>query len=366
MNNIVSAGSGTVTLANSKTVNGSGTSFIADFRNGMKIAHGGYSAFVESVQSNTKLTLTENWQGATGSGKPYTVINETGYAANASIAALQQVNSIYDTMRAARMIGITDGVPEPTQIGQYTWMRDSNTGIIYQVNAAGTGWEALDNTTQAEMQASLSSMRETVDGYTAGARKEQSHFRLTKNQILKPNGAGTFPVNWSSGYLKSARIVETVSTGVVPSQRSALAQEFLAAAGANSKYFRGSFHIWEYELRQHRGDANCTTAYFGYQYVPLSNYITVGAIVKHISGAVPYHSYCNGLEANQPAKICTTKMFVNRNHYTNIHPYVRDVNADYETPAKIQLAMPAAISGYVDTSKGWGVFPYVGDDAFNK
>ena len=193
----------------------------------------------------------------------------------------------------------------------------------------------------------------------------QSHVRLTKNQALRPNDANTFPANWSSGYVIRAEKIERVATGVEIVERSALAQEFLSAINSNSKYFAGSFDIWELEIEPHR-DSGTRSAFAMYQYYRAPSTVTVAAIVKHISGVVPVSHWCHGLKANEPAKLCgyTRKIGTSRNHYSHCHPMVNGTGQNEKTI--IQVALPAVVTGEVDLSKGaWGQFPYIGDQAFD-
>ena len=198
---------------------------------------------------------------------------------------------------------------------------------------------------------------------------KQSHIRVTKNQALLPNEGGSFPLGWSSGYIKRATKLETVKSGVMPDQRSELAQEFLNAINSNRQYFAGSFDIWEIEINPYRiKDGQKADSFFMYQFLRRSQTLTIAAVVKHISGAVPTGFYCSGLEANQPAKLCGTSIGVstNRNHYTHIHPMVKGTDKAENETTVIQIALPAAVTGFVDLTHGaWGQFPYIGDQAFD-
>ena len=65
---------GTVTTAASPTVTGSGTSWSANVDAGMLFRISGERVYVvKSVESDTSLTLTEPYQGSTGSGKAYSL-----------------------------------------------------------------------------------------------------------------------------------------------------------------------------------------------------------------------------------------------------------------------------------------------------
>lgn len=197
-----------------------------------------------------------------------------------------------------------------------------------------------------------------VEAHLSASIDRQTHIRLTKNQALHSNPEGNFPLNWANGTVIRAELVETVATGVEPEQRSALAQEFLSAINSNQKYFNRAFNIWEIEVAPATGDK--TTTHLPWQNIAISQTYTVAAIVKHISGSVPWGNYCTGLEAGEPAKLCGQVRSVssNRNSYVNTHPYVGRASEN----TVVQIALPAAVTGQVDLSKAaWGQFPYIGD-----
>lgn len=217
----------------------------------------------------------------------------------------------------------------------------------------------------AEMQSATAEMRGDVDGYIAGARAEQSHFRLTKNQALIPNADSSSPAHWVTGFIKSARIVETVKSGVEPQNRSEIAREFLSAINSDRQYFAGRFNIWEIEQRPHINNEAKTYAYGFYQYFRMAGNCTAGAIVKHVSGPVPYGWFYTGLGSGEAAKVCTFHITWGetgiRNQYSYCQGYVKNPTGDYETDTtKVLIALPAVVSGHVPVGTGWGQFPYVG------
>ncbi|WMN59266.1 hypothetical protein NI389_13760 [Pseudoalteromonas xiamenensis] len=202
-----------------------------------------------------------------------------------------------------------------------------------------------------------------VNGFINSQRAKQSHFRLTKNQALIPNADNSFPLHWSSGYVKSAKLVETVSTGVEANARSPLAREFLRAINSDTQYFAGSFNIWELEYQPNRGgEQKNLYAYLMYQYFRRPTEVTVGAIVKHIKGVVPNSYWCQGLKANEEAKLCG--MYIgadSRNTYSHCHPYVAGEGRPETETGIIQVALPAVVTGDVPLDKAWGQFAYLGD-----
>ncbi|WP_125720066.1 hypothetical protein [Pseudoalteromonas rubra] len=209
-----------------------------------------------------------------------------------------------------------------------------------------------------------------VDTQLSQYMESQSHFRVTKNQVLLPNEDGSFPKDWSLGDLVQARLVETVESGVEPGDRSKLAQEFLSAIGSNTKHFARNFNIWEMEYKPHRSIENGQSdpvkapSLMMYQYVRRPTYVTCAAIVKHIRGAVPIGVWCGGLEANAPAKVCGGGItHNNRNFYTMCHPYIHGTHLDMSETTVIQIALPAVVTGNVPIANAWGQFPYLGDSS---
>ncbi|MCG7538394.1 hypothetical protein EXT48_12090 [Pseudoalteromonas sp. CO348] len=204
-----------------------------------------------------------------------------------------------------------------------------------------------------------------IDQRFDSARKKQSHFRVTKNQALIPNEAGTFPHSWSGGYVKEARLLETVTTGVETDQRTPLAREFLRAINSDTKYFAGKFNIWELEYYPNRrGDSAHLVAYLMYQYFRAPTLVTVAAIVKHIRGVLPNGFWCEGLEANQEAKLCGKTTYFGRNKYSHCHPYVHGEGKPEDETGVIQIALPAVVTGEVPLDD-WGQFAYLGDATQN-
>ncbi|TMN33375.1 hypothetical protein [Pseudoalteromonas sp. S2755] len=203
-----------------------------------------------------------------------------------------------------------------------------------------------------------------IDSYIANGRDRQSHVRLSKNQVLSGVEVPNF---WSLGVTKRTTLLERVASGVLPENRTPLAREFLSAINCDRQHFGTAFNIWEIEIYPHHvGGAN--QGYGIWQHIKMSGAVTVAAIVKHISGTVPTGFYCEGLAANEPAKLCGTAFGVstNRNHYLHIHPIVDGIGKDISETTVIQIALPAAVTGFVDLSKGaWGQFPYIGDSAFD-
>lgn len=228
----------------------------------------------------------------------------------------------------------------------------------------------VDNKIQ-DIDSKVLSAKSTVDGYINqvnsyidSARDKQSHFRLTKNQALIPNADSTFPLSWSGGFVKNAKLIETVSSGVLPEQRSALAREFLQAINSDTQHFAKSFNIWELEYAPNRGGENAHRyAFLMYQYFRKPTYVTTASVVKHIKGIVPDHWWCHGLKAGEPAKLCGLTLNVStRNSYSHCHPYVRGEGKPETETGIIQVALPAVVTGDVDlTKKQWGQFAYLGD-----
>ncbi|WP_462150857.1 hypothetical protein [Pseudoalteromonas xiamenensis] len=241
--------------------------------------------------------------------------------------------------------------------------------IANLIDASNNLTTIVDNKIQS-IDARVLEARKQVDGYINQVngfintnRAKQAHIRLTANQALIPNPEKTFPLHWSSGYVKSAKLIETVSTGVEAAERSPLAREFLRAISSDTKYFAGSFHIWELEYSPNRGgEQKELDAYLMYQYFRRPTDVTIGAIVKHIKGLVPKSWWCEGLRANEEAKLCGVFLPAgSRNSYSHCHPYVSGKGLPETETGIIQVALPAVVMGDIPLdSKSWGQFAYLG------
>lgn len=185
-----------------------------------------------------------------------------------------------------------------------------------------------------------------------------THLRLSANQALIGNSDKTFPLHWSAGMTYSATPIEYVQTGVVPKNRSALAQEFLSAMDSNTQYFQGGFWIWRLITKNTRTDGGSN--YGMYQHTPFNGTVTIGAIVKHESGLVPSSMWCNGLIAGDRARVCKTHVVGNNhNGYTHIHPMLGgELNAE----SSVLVALPAIVTGYVPDNH-WGQYRYIAQQA---
>ncbi|KZN65730.1 hypothetical protein N473_11940 [Pseudoalteromonas luteoviolacea CPMOR-1] len=223
------------------------------------------------------------------------------------------------------------------------------------------------NTAVAETKTKVDAHLASADALLNSYEERQSHFRTTKNQALVANTAGTFPLNWSSGYVTKATLLEKVETDIDADQRTPLAREFLRAMDSDTKWFAQNFNIWELEFAPNRGGENShVDAYLMYQYTRRATHVTVGAIVKHISGVVPHGMWCQGLQAGEPAKLCGTHYtHSQRNRYLHCHPYSAGKNLPADQKGVIQVALPAVVTGHVPLDKAWGQFAYIGDDAYD-
>ncbi|OCQ18949.1 hypothetical protein A7985_22445 [Pseudoalteromonas luteoviolacea] len=220
------------------------------------------------------------------------------------------------------------------------------------------------NSAVAETKTKVDAHLASADALLNSYEERQSHFRITKNQALVANQAGSFPEAWAGGFVTKATLLEKVETGIELNQRTPLAREFLQAINSDTKWFAQNFNIWELEYAPNRGGENShIDAYLMYQYLRRPTHITAGAIVKHIRGVVPTGFWCTGLKAGEAAKVCGVHIgHSSRNHYTHCHPYVPGKNLPADQTGVIQVALPAVVTGHVPIDKAWGQFAYIGDD----
>ncbi|MBQ4814012.1 hypothetical protein J8M20_21785 [Pseudoalteromonas luteoviolacea] len=223
------------------------------------------------------------------------------------------------------------------------------------------------NSAVAETKTKVDAHLASADALLNSYEERQSHFRITKNQALVANQAGTFPEAWAGGFVTKATLLEKVETGVERDDRTPLAREFLQAINSDTKWFAQNFNIWELEYAPNRGGENShVDAYLMYQYLRRPTHITFAAIVKHIRGVVPTGFWCTGLKAGEPAKVCGGQYgHSSRNHYTHCHPYVPGKNLPADQKGVIQVALPAVVTGHVPIDKAWGQFAYIGDGAYD-
>ncbi|MCF2910089.1 hypothetical protein L1285_17380 [Pseudoalteromonas sp. DL2-H2.2] len=229
--------------------------------------------------------------------------------------------------------------------------------------------QSIDSALSAAISASQSKTDQhlaKVDTALSKYLDTQSHFRVSRNQALVPDNKGEFPAYWDSGNLKRATLLETVQTHQKADTRSELAREFLRAVNSDTQYFAGNFNIWELEYYPYRevtvdNQTRKTYAYLMYQYFRRPTHMTVAAVVKHIRGIVPTGSWCQGLRANEPAKICGGELAPDgRNKYSHCVPTAHGMTLDSSETLVIQVALPAVVTGKVQLDSGWGQFPHVG------
>lgn len=226
-----------------------------------------------------------------------------------------------------------------------------------KLNAAATMATDAEVAAAIAAAAALEDSEDTAED--VAQRRLGTHLRLSKNAILTPNAAGTFPEGWGIGNIYSATIEEHVQNGVDPSTRSALAQEFLTAIKSNAQYFQGDFYIWNMKIRVPAGS---TYALPMYQEVNTSSgECTLGCVIKHISGMQPVGAMFNGAQV-APAG---AQLIINRNQIWNggrHHSYSIMHGMFLGNPgdeSEFLIALPAMVTGYVLAEDGWGNFPYL-------
>lgn len=207
-------------------------------------------------------------------------------------------------------------------------------------------------------EAAREQMLTHVSDATARLHDFETHVRLSKNIILEPSTDGLFPNHWAMGLVYWAAIEDFVQNGIVTSQRSVLANEFLAAIKSNSMSFGSSFWIWRMKAKI---PAGATYAHLFYQWTNTSSgESTAGCVFKHISGLVPGRNILNGATANSSAKLLLARNINwngGRHHsYSMLHGGISG-NAGEES--EFLIALPAIVTGYVPENAGWGLFPYL-------
>jgi len=134
--------------------------------------------------------------------------------------------------------------------------------------------------------------------------------------------------------------IGTIRSGIVWTDRSEFDKEWLTAMGLSGiRYFApSSFKVYRLTASKDR------TGYsFRYFQFPISHnsYVTYGAFVKHIQGAVPYGWWCQGLKEKSSVALCGGHSMSSNIHYSYCHPY--------KTVGDEDTIIEVALAGVVDT-----------------
>ena len=134
MTNIVN--NGTVTVTNgSITVTGRGTSFQTALVTGGMLLVAGTAAFIRSVSSETRLTLTRPWPAVTARNANYEISRERAEAASAIIANDRLADAVA-RLQSGLLTLRPDAVGTRTQRSTHD---DAPQGFIYIVPATRNG-----------------------------------------------------------------------------------------------------------------------------------------------------------------------------------------------------------------------------------
>jgi hypothetical protein len=108
-------------------------------------------------------------------------------------------------------------------------------------------------------------------------------------------------------------------------------------------FFPNSFKVYRLTVDKDR-ESYC----FPYFQVPtnIDNYITIGAFVKHIDGAVPHSGWCHGLKEQGGIQLCGGASKTSSSHYTYCHPIKEKGTSD----TVIEVALAGVVDRYVDLS----------------
>jgi len=196
-------------------------------------------------------------------------------------------------------------------------------------------------------------IRVNADAAMSKLTRQYPIMRMTPGQSLLPNAEKTIPLGFNSVYC-TWQLVESVFSGNKPTERSAIAKEFLQCLfGGQPQHFWGNFNIWSIKYT----NVNGRTFYAGH--FPIGQAYTVRCVAKHISGDVLNDNILNGLVAGEDAKIVgyTSNGGGNPFGYTAFHP----VSSGVPMTGEIYIALPAAVCGRVEEGV-WGIYPYQNHD----
>lgn len=175
---------------------------------------------------------------------------------------------------------------------------------------------------------------------------------ITLNQALDPNTETGLPKGMSvhSGVSSVIHMTMT-SNSVRPADQLAILQEMEADMVTNLRktaYWRRTFRIWKMSwvnkpswlaFPQSADDPTATS-------IPLNTFITMGAFVKVLSGSIG-GAWADGCQLGKWV-FCNKKLSpTGFGSYTHLHPIP---NSD---SGEILVALPAAITGHIDTPAEW-------------
>lgn len=191
-----------------------------------------------------------------------------------------------------------------------------------------------------------------VDSELAKILTKLPRIVITLNQALDANPDTGFPKGMSinSGVTVAIHMAMT-QNAVRPAEQLAILQEMEADMGTSlSKvsHWRRPFRIWKMSwvnkpgwlaFPQSADDPSATS-------IPLNTFITMGAFVKVLSGSVA-GAWAQGSQLGKWV-FCNTKLSpTGFGSYVNLHPIPTSDSGE------ILVALPAAITGHIDSPSQW-------------
>jgi hypothetical protein len=151
-----------------------------------------------------------------------------------------------------------------------------------------------------------------------------------------------FSNSYSIGGWTTIEKIQTVNTDVLWADRTAEEKELLTLMGKSGvQHFSPNFDIVKVSWTAREGH---NLPWVSANNLRKDSYVTNGAFVKHLSGAVPYGWYCGGLTNNGKWQLCGTHSRGSSLTYINTHPYSHSDDG----AGSVLIALPCVVDRYVD------------------
>lgn len=195
-----------------------------------------------------------------------------------------------------------------------------------------------------------------VDSELAKIQTKLPRIVITKNQVLDINSETGLPYGMSIHEKVIVTPYMTISNwNMKPSDQMEVLQQMEQDMGVDLRktdYYRREFKILKMKWNDHLGwlafpqaadDPNATS-------IPVNTFITLGAFVKVLSGSLQ-HAWADGSQLGKWF-FCNTKIVPSGfGQYLNLHPVTTSSSGE------ILVALPAAITGHIDSAEQW--FPNI-------
>ncbi|EII3125343.1 hypothetical protein [Vibrio parahaemolyticus] len=208
----------------------------------------------------------------------------------------------------------------------------------------------------SEIDQSLANAEQKIDDELNKIQTKLPRIIITRNQFLDLDADTGLPIGMSiNGNVTVTEHITITQHNVKSAEQLALLEEMETDMGCNlrkTSYYRRPFKVLKMSWTNSAGwlafpqaadDAGATS-------IPVNSFITLGAFVKVLSGSVS-GAWSSGNKLGQWV-FCNSKWNpAGFGAYSNLHPIPSSESGE------LLVALPAAITGHVDTPEQW--FPNI-------